>query len=119
MAFTTHFTNPEPPRADVDGWQGTAVIEFGTPWCGFCLRAQPLIASAFERHPNLHHVKVEDGPGRPLGRSFRVKLWPTLILLRDGQEVERLVRPASAEELAEALHRLVQPSAAQPPIAPK
>ena len=45
------------------------------------------------------HVKVEDGPGRHLGRSFRVKLWPTLILLKDGREVVRIARPRNAEQI--------------------
>ena len=49
------------------------------------------------------HIKVEDGSGRPLGRAFRVKLWPTLIFLRDGQEVARLVRPQSAGAIRDAL----------------
>ena len=41
-------------------------------------------------------------PGRAgvLGRSFRVQLWPTLILLKDGQEVARGVRPSDAADLA-------------------
>jgi thioredoxin 1 len=51
----------------------------------------------------VEHIKVEDGPGRPLGRSFRVKLWPTLIALKDGLEVGRVVRPESAEEVREVL----------------
>jgi len=48
---------------------------------------------------------VEDGPGRPLGRSYRVKLWPTLVFLQDGREVSRLVRPAGAaiEQALDAL----------------
>ena len=50
-------------------------------------------------HPGLRHVKIEDGPGRRLGRTFLVKLWPTLILLREGQEVGRVVRPAASEEI--------------------
>ena len=41
------------------------------------------IAGAFASHPEVRHLKVEDGPGRPLGRSFRVKLWPTLVFLQD------------------------------------
>lgn len=106
MPFTTHFASPEPARADVDALPGATVLEFGTGWCGFCLRAQPLIATAFQSHASLHHLKVEDGPGRPLGRSYRVKLWPTLVLLRDGVEVERLVRPESADEIEQALARL-------------
>jgi thioredoxin 1 len=106
MAFTTHFISPEPSRAEVDALPGATVIEFGTGWCGFCLRAQPLLASAFQTHPQVRHLKVEDGPGRPLGRSFRIKLWPSLIFLRDGQEVARLVRPQSEEEVARALEGL-------------
>ena len=37
--------------------------------------------NALNEYPALRHLKVEDGPGRPLGRSFRVKLWPTLIFM--------------------------------------
>jgi thioredoxin 1 len=43
------------------------------------------------------HVKVEDGPGRPLGRSFRVKLWPSFVFLRDGRVLRQLARPSHAE----------------------
>ena len=51
-------------------------------------------------------MKVEDGPGRRLGRSFRVKFWPTLVFLKDGQVLETLVRPQSADEIAGALDRI-------------
>jgi thioredoxin 1 len=112
MAFTTHFVSPEPTRAEVEALPGPTVLEFGTGWCGYCLRAQPLLATAMAPHTSVRHLKVEDGSGRPLGRSFRVKLWPTLVLLRDGQEVARLVRPQSEQELAQALASLVAPSAA-------
>jgi thioredoxin 1 len=90
-------------RADVDAMHGATVLEFGTSWCGVCRATQPLIAEAFSDRPGVRHLKIEDGPGRPLGRSFRVKLWPTLIFLRDGREVERLVRPRDAQTIARAL----------------
>jgi thioredoxin 1 len=79
------------------------VIEFGSPWCGWCRGAQPHIASAFAAHPGLRHIKVHDASGRRLGRSFRVKLWPTLVFMKDGAEVARLVRPGGAEEIREAM----------------
>jgi thioredoxin 1 len=85
---------------------GPVLLEFGTPWCGWCRGAQPLIGAALEAHPGVQRLKVEDGPGRPLGRSFRVKLWPTLVFLKDGQEVARLVRPGSQAEIDEALAAL-------------
>ena len=96
-------------RAEVDSLAEPVVIEFGTSWCGHCMAAQPLIESAMADFPALRHLKVEDGPGRPLGRSFRVKLWPTLIFMAAGQEVARLVRPASAGEVGSALRQIANP----------
>lgn len=93
-------------RAQVDALPGAAVIDFGTNWCGHCQAAQPLVDRAFEAHPGLVHHKVEDGSGRALGRSFKVRLWPTLVFLRDGQEVARLVRPTDPAAIDVALAAL-------------
>ena len=84
----------QPSRAEVDAVGGAQLLEFGTDWCGHCRAAQPLIQTALAAYPTLRRTKVEDGSGRPLGRSFGVTRWPTLIFLRDGLEVARLVRPA-------------------------
>jgi len=93
-------------RADVDALKGPAVVEFGTSWCGHCRAAQPVIALALANHPRVRHIKIEDGSGRRLGRSFTVKLWPTLIFLSDGKEVARLVRPRDASDIASALRQI-------------
>jgi thioredoxin 1 len=92
-----------PTRTDVDALPGLTVLEFGTGWCGHCRAAQPVVAEALAQQAQWRHVKVEDGPGRALGRSYRVKLWPTLVLLRDGQEIARVVRPTQLEDLLPAL----------------
>lgn len=106
MAFSTNFLNIEPSRDKIDATTEATVIEFGAPWCGHCIAAQPLIESALNDYPNVQHLKVEDGKGRPLGRSFRVKLWPTLIFLKDGVEQERLVRPTQRDAIQQALARI-------------
>lgn len=99
--------SPTPPtRAEVDALEGATVLEFGTPWCGVCRAAQPAIAEAFKGHARVRHLKIEDGPGRPLGRSYGVKLWPTLVFLRDGAEVARLVRPRDATSIRDALAQI-------------
>lgn len=96
------YANQDLTRADVDATQGTTVLEFGATWCPICQGAQPLIRQALDGR-GVKHLRVEDGPGRPLGRSFRVKLWPTLVFLRNGQEFARVVRPGTPEDLAGAV----------------
>ncbi len=103
MTATAAYDATQPTRAAIDELTGPAVLEFGTDSCGYCLGAQPLIGEALASHQDIRHLKVEDGSGRPLGRSFRVKLWPTLIFLKDGKEVARVVRPDNVEQIRSAL----------------
>jgi len=86
-------------RADIDSSGEAMLLEFGTSWCGYCQAAQADIAAALKGHPRVRHLKVEDGKGKPLGRSFRVKLWPTLIYLEKGAEKGRVERPESSAEI--------------------
>lgn len=103
MGMSTEFAQPEPSRSEIDQSRGLLVLEFGTDWCGYCRAAQPAIAEALAPHDELRHLKIEDGKGRPLGRSFGVKLWPTLVVMRDGVEVARVVRPATASDIERAV----------------
>jgi len=106
MSFATTYAVEQPGRDTIDALPGPVVVEFGTDWCGHCSAAQPLIRKAMAEHPEVRHIKVEDGSGRPLGRSFRVKLWPTLVFLRDGEELARVVRPLGAGTIEAALDRI-------------
>jgi thioredoxin 1 len=103
---TTDYATAEPTREEVDTLQGPTLLEFGSPWCGYCRRAQPLIAAALAGHERVRHIKVADASGRRLGRSFGVKLWPTLVFLRDGKERAKLVRPDDGDEIKQALARI-------------
>ena len=111
MPIDRDYDKPEPSREEVAGWAGPAVLEFGASWCGHCQAAQPAIAAALKGFPAVRHVKVGDGPGKPLGRSFRVKLWPTLVFLKDGVEVGRTVRPEEASEIIEGLASVTEEKA--------
>lgn len=101
--MSTPYATHQPERVEIDATPGLVVLDFGTDWCGYCRAAEPVIAQAMAAYLAASHVKVEDGPGRPLGRSFRVKLWPTVVVLRDGHEVARVVRPADAGAVCDAL----------------
>jgi thioredoxin 1 len=109
--MTFRYDQGEPDRAVIDEMRGPVVLEFGTDWCGHCQAAQPLIATALARHPEVQHVKIADGKGRPLGRSFGVKLWPTLVFLRDGHERTRAIRPTDAATIAKGLDAITADTA--------
>lgn len=93
------FVTPEPARDDVDAMRGAVLLEFGINECPHCQAAQPLIADALKHHSDVRHVRIEDGKGRRLGRTFAVKLWPALVFMKDGQEVVRVLRPTTQREV--------------------
>jgi thioredoxin 1 len=106
MALSNNYITKEPTCAEIDALDMPTVLEFGAAWCGHCQAAQPFIAAAFADYPHISHIKVEDGRGRPLGRSFGVKLWPTLVFLKYGKEVTRLIRPQGAAVIGAAMRQI-------------
>lgn len=101
------YSQSAPTRDEVDSLEGVTLLEFGTDWCGHCRAAQPMVSTVLVDYPHVRLFKIEDGPGKPLGRSYHVKLWPTLVFLRNGQEVARLVRPTNPSLIEEAFEQAV------------
>lgn len=103
------YETTQPERSAIDAASGITALDFGTNWCGYCRAGEPLIEQALQDYSQARHIKVEDGPGRPLGRSFRIKLWPTVVVMKDGVEVARVTRPVDADEVRQALSKAVAP----------
>ena len=103
VGMMQRYATAQPSRDEIDALPGATVLQFGTDWCGYCRAAERYVDPALADADGVRHLMVEDGKGRPLGRSFRVRLWPTLVFLKDGVEVARLVRPTSRQAVDEAL----------------
>ena len=106
MSAALQYTANALTREAVDALTGITVLQFGVNWCGHCQAAAPLITEAFADFPDMEVLRIEDGAGRPLGRSFKVKLWPTLVFLVNGQEVDRVVRPIDLNVILDVLKKL-------------
>jgi thioredoxin 1 len=110
--MTSAYQSPGPTREELDTQTGALLLEFGHGSCSLCSAAAPLIEEALSVDEatagaeRIRHLKVEDGPGRPLGRSFGVRLWPTLIFLKDGAEGARVVRPTDTTPILDGLRTI-------------
>ena len=118
MPLQAHTTN-HPTRAAVEAMRGNVVIEFGVDWCPHCQRAAGPVAAVLgaavaQAAGAPQYLRLEDERTRPLGRSFNVKRWPTLLFLQDGVEVARVVRPTTAAEVVAGLAQLGSRREVQP-----
>lgn len=104
MPFTPTYQEEAPTREEINQTPGRQVVEFGANWCPHCQELSPTVESLLTSADDVRHVRVADGKGKRLGRSFQVKLWPTLVLIEDGEVVSQLVRP-SPQQLTQAFEK--------------
>ncbi len=102
IGFNPHYSSDNPSVEDITALMGYAFLEFGAPWCGHCKAATSAIEQSLSSL-QVAHIKLYDGKGLALGRAFKVRRWPTLILLKEGIEQARVVRPTSTADMSDLL----------------
>ena len=106
ISYNSEYSEQALRLDQINELSGNTLLEFGAPWCGHCQAATPAIKEALSEYSNLRHIRIYDGKGKRLGRLFKVKLWPTLILLHEGEEVDRLIRPLRTDEVRQLLTKI-------------
>ena len=85
--------------------QGTALVDFWAPWCGPCRMQTPILDSIAQKSTNgtrIGKVNIDEYP--EVAQRFGIQSIPTLVLLKNGQEVQRFVGVQSESTLLSALN---------------
>jgi thioredoxin 1 len=87
--------------------EGSVLVDFWGPRCQPCLAMMPIIAALEEQAGGaVRVVKVNSAENRQICRDLRVFGLPTYVLMRDGEELERLSGDVSKLDIERAFATL-------------
>ena len=84
------------------------LVDLWAPWCGPCRMVAPVLERLAERYAGkvkVVKVNVDDNP--QVARTFDASSIPTLVFLRDGKPVDRVVGAQPEPALASTIDRLL------------
>lgn len=70
---------------------GSWLVDFWAGWCGPCKMLSPVIDEISEEEDGFKVGKIEISEERELAQKFGVMSIPTLVLFKEGREVDRLI----------------------------
>ncbi len=91
---------------------GLYALKFGATWCGPCKILEPNLKKMEAEFPsiNIKHIDVDEYP--KLAKEYKIRSVPTVILLKDGQEVKRVSGASLIAPLRKAFRELIEEKAA-------
>lgn len=97
---------------------GLSLVNFGTPWCAPCRLQEPIvrrIAARYKGRAGIAAANVDEHAS--LAEQWGIESVPTLLIFREGLEIQRLVGLQSEETLARILSGFLEPEAGPDPLA--
>lgn len=86
--------------------EGVVFVDFWAPWCNPCRMLAPVIdqlAEEFQGKAVIGKVNIDENEDAAV--SFGIASIPTMILFKNGREVERLIGARPRAQLAEAIRK--------------
>jgi len=82
-----------------------ALVDFFAEWCMPCVMMAPVIEELAEKIKKVKFAKCNIDDNSELAAKFKVMSIPTLIIFKDGKEIERLVGSRPISEIEEKLKK--------------
>lgn len=86
--------------------KGVAFVDFWAPWCSPCRMVAPIIdqlADEFKGEAIVGKVNIDENEDAAV--AYKVASIPTMIIFKDGQEVERIIGARPRPQLADAIRK--------------
>ena len=83
---------------------GVTVVDFFATWCAPCRMMGIILEEVSEEHPDFNIVKVDVDQNEALARKFGVMSIPTIVIMRDGKQVEKHVGLMQKEDLIDLVN---------------
>lgn len=84
---------------DIQNSDETWVIDFWAEWCGPCKKLAPRFEEVSEELDDINFGKVDMEENQQIGTSHSVRALPTLLIVKNGEEVSRTAGAMSKKEL--------------------
>lgn len=79
------------------------LLDFWAPWCGPCRMVVPIVEEIAEENPHIKVGKINVDQQTELANRFGIMTIPTLMVVKDGQIVNKAVGALPKEAILELL----------------
>ena len=79
----------------------TVLIDFYATWCGPCKMLSPIVEEIAEENEDIKVVKIDIDKEQDIAVEYEIMSIPTLVVIKDGQEVNRSVGVIGKSDILE------------------
>lgn len=79
--------------------ENVVLVDFYATWCGPCKTVAPILEEIAKEDRKIKIVKVDVDESEDISADYNVMYIPTLVIIKDGEEVDRIVGAAKKAEI--------------------